>query len=56
MQIIVTIITGTVILNITVNNVWSITAVWKSVTVMKYADIVGSKGVLVTCINVGVGS
>lgn len=56
MQIIVTIITGTVTLNIIVNNVWSIIAVWKSVTGIKYADTVGLKGVLVMCINVGVGS
>lgn len=56
MRIIVTIITGTVTLNITVNNACSITVVWKSVTGIKYADIVGLKGVLVMCINVAVGS
>lgn len=56
MQTIVTIITGIVTVNITVNNACSITVVWKSVTGIKYADTVGLKDVLVTCINVGVGS
>jgi len=56
MQIIVIIITGTATPNITVNNVCSIIAVWKSVIGIKYADTVGLKGVLVMCISVGVGS
>lgn len=41
MQIIVTIITGTVTPNITVNNACNTTVVWKSVTGIKYADTVG---------------